>query len=181
MPEDIAEETSEESADPGLVHLSNPDNNNLTPPQSRNEHLLNEERASRKRPKRNEKYNKSFDMAKTFTDILPQFDNECFDSNLEFCYGVVKLLRSGVPKELFEYVANPTAYELKILPKSDAPSSHSSQSAAEPTTVTSSSSSLSSIPLSSSSSLPWPTLFRRLPYYLQLTQLRRYQTDVRTK
>ena len=45
-------------------------------------------------------YNKSFDKAKTFTDILPQFDNECFDSNLEFCYGGFKLLRSGVPKEL---------------------------------------------------------------------------------
>ena len=55
-------------------------------------------------------------------------------------------------------MVNPTAYELKILPKSDAPSSHSSQSAAEPTIVTSSSSSLPSVPLSSSSSLPWPTV-----------------------
>ena len=90
-------------------------------------------------------------MAKTFTDILPQFDNECFDSNLEFCYSVVKLLRSGVPKE-FKYVANPTTYELKILPKSDAPSSHSYQSAGEPTTVTSSSSSLPSVPIFFSSS-----------------------------
>ena len=51
MPEDIAEEISEESADPGLVHLSNPDNNNLTPPNPGMEHLLNEERASRTKKK----------------------------------------------------------------------------------------------------------------------------------
>ena len=103
---------------------------------------------------------------------MPQFDNECFDSNLEFCYGIDKLLRSEVPKELFEYVANPTStYELKILPKSDARTSHSSQSAAEPTTVTSSSSSHFPVFLCHPRHHFHGPLFRRLPYRIQLIQL----------
>ena len=52
MPEDIAEETSEESADPGLVHLSNSDNNNLTPLSPGMEHLLNEESLSEETKKK---------------------------------------------------------------------------------------------------------------------------------
>ena len=104
------------------------------------EELLDEERASRKKPKENERYVRSLEAANTIADKLSQYETKRFDMYLKAAKNFSNLLHNGLPDELVKYLENPEKYSIVSKP-SDTTSTISSvsSSSAAITSATSSS------------------------------------------
>ena len=147
----LLEQAQEEQED--LQIFTNQENNNTgestTPPASPGMgYLLEEDRILKKRPKKNKKYNQSFDLLKeVITEVLPQFDKVEFERNLRTSYNFVNLMRKGLPENLHKFLSNSALFDLELIEKSSRPVSNSTSniSSSTPPPLVSSSSSTSYI------------------------------------
>ena len=66
-------------------------------------YIMQEERINQRKPPKNDKYDKSCELSRVFTQILPQFSKEAFEDNLNSSYDFINLIRRGLPENLRKY------------------------------------------------------------------------------
>ena len=82
----------------------------LSPPSPGLEMVLEQQRQKRKAPKQAKKYNIGWDVAKEMVEVLSLQDTGRFKAYLKSAEDFVHLLRSGLPDELQEFLANPEKF-----------------------------------------------------------------------
>ena len=94
--EDVTDNNVNESVD--MFDMSGNVNSRLGSPGM--EYLIAEEQETNKKMKKNEKYNKAFDVAKVAAEYLSMYSKAKFLENLESFKHFTELLRTGIPEEV---------------------------------------------------------------------------------
>ena len=77
------------------------------------EHLLHEQSEANKKLPKNVKYNEAFDVAKLCAEYLKNTPNQMFKIYLNAFKSFALQLRDGLSHEVLDFLANPSAFELK--------------------------------------------------------------------
>ena len=105
VPSSISTHALEENVEDSEDHGEEDDNRrNMRMGSPGMEHLIEEEQAANRRLKKNEKFNKAFDIAKVAAEYTSRYGQSSFETHLDTFRKFTELIRTGLPDEVIEII-----------------------------------------------------------------------------